>query len=37
VTFLGFFNPLISGPIVVKQVLKSSVVINGYFISETLI
>jgi hypothetical protein len=37
VTFLGFFNPSMGGPIVVELVLKSSVVVGGYSISETSI
>ena len=37
VTFLGFFNPLMGGPIVVKLELELSVVIGGYSISETSI
>jgi hypothetical protein len=37
VTFLGFFNPLIGGPIVVKLELKSSVFIGGYLVLEASI
>jgi hypothetical protein len=37
ITFLGFFNPLINRPIVVKLVLKLSVVIGGYLILELIL
>ena len=36
-TFLGFFNPLIGGPIVVKLELELSVIIGGYLILELVL
>jgi hypothetical protein len=37
VTFLGFFNPLMGGPIVVKLELELSVFVGGYLVLEALI
>jgi hypothetical protein len=36
-TFLGFFNPLIGGPVVIKLELELSVFVGGYLVLEALI
>jgi hypothetical protein len=37
VTFLGFFNPSMGGPVVVELELESSVFVGGYPVLEALI